>query len=112
MTIDEYIIKKVEHIAPAYAEKPENAEGEYLVVDLISVSSQNYLNSATVAIRSYADSMADASDLNAAVMSYMNDFWTDPKIARCKIDTSYQINNPSVAQYKWQCIYNITHYLD
>lgn len=111
MTIEEYLIRKLsEEVAPAYAEKPEDATGEYLVVDLISNSVRNCLGEATIAVRSYADSLAEASDLNLLVRSYMDSFWTDPKVSRCKVSTEYPLNSIAMMQYRYQCIYDITHY--
>lgn len=111
MTIEQYLIEKLQTVAPAYAEKPEDITGEYLVVDVISASESNCIKRSTVAVRCYADSFVEAAELNRTVREYMADLWQEPEIARCKINTEYAINHIEMMQYRYQSIYDIIHYL-
>lgn len=111
MTIEQYLIEKLESVAPAYAEKPEDATGQYLVVDVISAGESNCIKRSTVAVRCYADSLAEASELNHQVRDYMSTLWQQPEIARCKINTEYALNSITMMQYRYQSIYDIIHYL-
>ena len=111
MTFEQYLIDKLQHIAPAYAEKPEDAKGEYLVVDTISASESNFIKHTTIAVRCYADKHGAAADLNLRVREFMSTLWQEPEIARCKINTEYAINSVAQMQYRYQSIYDIIHYL-
>ena len=48
----------------AYMQKPENPPSEYVLIEKTGSSRTNYINSATIALQSYADSLYSAALLN------------------------------------------------
>ena len=45
-----------------------------------------------------------------AVKVAMDGFAGEPQVARVKLQTDYNFTNTATKQYRWQAVYNITHY--
>ena len=56
----------------AYLQKPKNPPSEYVLIEKTGSSRTNYINSATIALQSYADSLYSAALLNEAIKEAMD----------------------------------------
>lgn len=93
----------------AYAEAPE-ALTDYVLLEQTGSSRRNHIITTTIAIQSYGKSLYDAMALNDEVTSAMDGFLEDNEIARIELETDYNFTNTTTKQYRWQAVYNITHY--
>jgi hypothetical protein len=48
--------------------------------------------------------------LNESVKSAMEGFAQLANVTRVELDTDYNFTNTTTKQYRWQAVYNITHY--
>ncbi len=92
-----------------YAEKPQTDETRYIVVEKTGGSRQNMLQHDTVAIQSYAQSMLEANRLNEEVKEAMDEMNHMKKISASRYQTDYNFTDISTKEYRYQCIYEITH---
>lgn len=113
MSIEQYVIDYLsEHLdEEVYAEKPPGAEGKYVVVSATAAAKTDMIKRNNVALRSYADSLADAIELNTRVKTLMDALVEKDEISKSVIESEYQSNNTGDKQYRYQSIYYIVHYL-
>lgn len=92
-----------------YAESPEQLT-DYVLIEQTGSSRLNHIVTTTVAIQSYGASLLDAMELNEAVKTAMEGFLTQELVSRVELETDYNFTNTETKQYRWQAVYNITHY--
>lgn len=90
-------------------EAPEQST-DYVLIDQTGSSNANHLMTTTVAIQSYGSSLLNAMTLNEAVKSAMVGFVSDPDVSAVKLQTDYNYTNTTTKQYRWQAMFDITHY--
>lgn len=83
----------------------------YVLVDQTSSSNSNHITTTTFAIQSYGESLYEAILLNEQVKAAMVSFAEEPEISSVKLETDYNFTNTDTKQYRWQAVYQITHYL-
>ena len=93
----------------AYAEAPEELT-DYVLLEQTASSRSNHIITTTIAIQSYGRSLLDAMTLNEEVKTAMDGFLTLDNVTRVELDTDYNFTNTATKQYRWQAVYNITHY--
>lgn len=90
-------------------EAPEQTTG-YVLIDKTGSSRANQITTSTFAIQSYGASLYEAMLLNARVTEAMTGFAELNQIARVELETDYNFTNTATKQYRWQAVYQITHY--
>jgi hypothetical protein len=90
-------------------EAPEQTTG-YVLIDKTGSSRTNHIITSSFAIQSYGASLYDAMLLNAEVAEAMEGFIELDQITRVELETDYNYTNTETKQYRWQSVYNITHY--
>ena len=93
----------------AYAEAPDELT-DYVLIEQTASSRSNHIITTTIAIQSYGSSLLDAMNLNGEVAEAMEQFLTLDNITRVELETDYNFTNTTTKQYRWQAVYNITHY--
>lgn len=91
-------------------EAPEAVSG-YVLLDQTGSSNRNHITTATVAVQSYGASLEEAIRLNESVKAVMLGFVEEDEVSRVKLETDYNFTNTATKQYRWQAVYEITHYL-
>lgn len=91
-------------------EAPSELSG-YVLIDQTASSTTNRITTTTVAVQSYGKSLVDALDLNESVKAAMFSFAGENEIASVRLETDYNFTNTATKQYRWQAVYQITHYL-
>lgn len=91
-------------------EAPEQTTG-YVLIDQTGSTNRNHITTATVAVQSYGASLYEAYTLNRAVQDVMLSFVEEPEVSSVKLETDYNFTNTATKQYRWQAVYQITHYL-
>lgn len=94
----------------AYDEIPEKAPEEFVVVQKTGSSRVNRIDSATFALQSYSASKLEAALLNEEVKKAMDKLVELPKISKSALNGDYDFTDSSTKRYRYQAIYQITHY--
>lgn len=94
---------------PVYMEAPEQLT-DYVLIDQTGSSRLNKITTTTVAFQSYSTSLYNAMLLNEEVKAAMENFTVLDLITRAELETDYNFTNTATKQYRWQAVYNITHY--
>ena len=94
---------------PVVMEAPEQTTG-YVLIDQTGSSRTNHIITTTFAIQSYGSSLYNAMLLNDAVKDAMVGFAELDEITRVELETDYNFTNTATKQYRWQAVYQITHY--
>lgn len=94
---------------PVYMEAPEQLT-DYVLIDQTGSSRLNKITTTTVALQSYSTSLYNAMLLNEEVKAAMENFTILDLITRAELETDYNFTNTATKQYRWQAVYNITHY--
>ena len=95
---------------PAYMEEPEPPRGEYVLLEKIGSSENNRIQSATMAVQSYADSLYRAAKLNSRVKEVMRDITTIDAVSRCKLNSDYNYTDTETSRYRYQAVFDVTYY--
>lgn len=115
MTIEELVVKYLNDNLTggieAFAETPENPASKFVIIEKTSSGRVNYINSATIALQSYAPTMLDAIKLNEEVKAIMDNMVVLPEISKAAFERDYNFTDPNKKQYRYQAIYELTHYL-
>ena len=89
---------------PVYMEVPESGT-EFVVLEKTGSGRQDYVNSATFAIQSYAESMEDAAELNELVKEAMDNIIVLPDIGGSRLNSDYNFTDTDTKRYRYQCVY-------
>ena len=95
---------------PVYMERPENDTGEYVVIEKTSSERTNYLNRATIACQSFGNTLFRAAEITEAVKGAMDEVISLPEISRSALNSDYNYTDTSKKRYRYQAVYDITHY--
>ena len=93
----------------AYMEEPYNPETKYVLIEKTGSSNENHIQSATIAIQSYAESLQGAIDLNDEVKAIMDSFWEHYSIYSCDLNSDYNFTDTETKRYRYQAVYDITY---
>ena len=93
-----------------YAEIPKNAPSTFIVIEKTGSNTENRITTATIAIKSYAGSLIAAASLNEEVKVAMDESPVIDDIASCKLNSDYNFTDSTAKQYRYQAVFQITHY--
>ena len=93
-----------------YAEIPERPGTEFFIVDKTGSSTHDRITTSTIAIQSYAKSKVRASELNDSLKEAMDRIEALDSIGACRLNSDYNFTNATRRQYRYQAVYDITHY--
>lgn len=95
---------------PVYMEVPAEPPAEFVKIEKTGSSTENMIETATVAIQSYSDSMYHAAVLNDAVKTAMADIVINGEVASCRLQSDYNFTDTSTKHYRYQAVFSLTHY--
>lgn len=96
---------------PVYLETPEILPEEYVLIEKTGSSNENFIITSTFAIQSISrNRLYNAARMNELVIEAMKDLILDNSITRCKLDSDYNFTDPETKSYRYQAVYDITHY--
>lgn len=106
-----YNFLKTNLSTPVFMEIPKDYPSQFVVIEKTSGAQVNHINSSTIAIKSYSDSLYKAAVLNDEVVEAMlNELITESDIASVKLNSSYNFTDTSTKQYRYQAVFDIVHY--
>lgn len=96
---------------PAYLEKPRsNVPQSYVLIEKTGSRLNDHIKGATIAIQSYSDSLAKTIELNEEVKELMLASVILDEIGDCGLNTDYNYTDTQEKKYRYQAIFDITHY--
>lgn len=90
-------------------EAPEQTT-DYVLIDKTGSSRNNHIITSSFAIQSYGATLYDAMLLNNEVTEVMEGLIELNQITRVELETDYNYTDTETKQYRWQAVYDITHY--
>ena len=94
----------------AYMEEDDNMPQEYVLVEKTGSGNENHIFDATIVVQSFSDTMYHAAVLNEEVKSAMGNIIALDAITRCDLNTDYNYTDTSRKKYRYQSVFDITHY--
>lgn len=94
---------------PTYMEQPE-ATANYILLDQTGTSRTNHIITTTIVVQSYGTSLYGAMQLNETVKEAMVGFAALRNVTKVELETDYNFTDTTTKQYRWQAVYQITHY--
>lgn len=94
---------------PVVMEAPDQVT-DYVLIDQTGSSRMNHITTTTLALQSYGATLYNAMLLNKEVEDAMDGFAELGEVTRVELNTDYNFTNTATKQYRWQAVYNITHY--
>jgi hypothetical protein len=92
-----------------FMEIPPDTPETYVRIEKTGSSEEEYIETATFALQSYADSMYEAALLNREVIDKMRKIITLDEVFKVKLNSDYNFTDPSTKKYRYQCIFDITY---
>jgi hypothetical protein len=91
-------------------EKPDDNPQRYVLIEKTGSARRNYIDMATVALQSYAESMFEAAALNERVKQVMYDIIALPMISKAELNSDYNFTDTAKKEYRYQAVYDITYF--
>lgn len=106
----DYLTTEFGSSTPVFMEKPQNPPRKFVVIEKTGSSRFNKLESATMAIQSYGASLYEAASLNEDVKRKMYDLPSVKEVYRCELNSDYNYTDTTTKNYRYQAVFDITHY--
>lgn len=108
MIVIDYLKNSLE--MDVFGEFPENPPSSFLIVEKTGSREDGMIDFATIAIQSYASSLYSAAELNLRVKAAMKDIINLPSVNAADLNSDYNFTDLSMRRYRYQAVYEITHY--
>ena len=93
---------------PVYMEIPEEMPETFVVIEKTGSATDDKINSATIAVQSYAPTLYDAALLNESVKSFLDTLADSCDVFRCRLNSDYNYTDASLKRYRYQAVYDLT----
>jgi hypothetical protein len=87
---------------PVLMEVPKTMPSAFVVIEKTSASRTNYIDSSTLAIQSYGDSLLHAAELSSQVKDAMYDSIQLNEVSRCELNSEYNYTDDRYRCFTWQ----------
>ena len=94
---------------PVYMEKPSDKPSRYVLIEKTSGGIENYVNSATIVIQSYAESMYQAAFLNETIKKVMEGIIALDAVSKARLNSDDNYTDTSKKQYRYQAVYDVVY---
>ena len=96
---------------PAYMEIPNGAPDIFFIIEKVGGSREDHIDSATVAVQTYAPSMYQAAKISNDMIDDILNHLTDcPEVTSVTLNSSYNYPNTSTKRYRYQALFEIYYY--
>lgn len=95
---------------PAHMQRPESPSDAYILIEKTGSGRENHVDESTIAIQSYAKSLYAAAALNEEVKELMESILELDEISSVQLNSDYNFTEPARKQYRYQAVFDITHY--
>jgi len=95
---------------PSFLQVPATKPTRYVVFEKTSSSKTNHLPVATIAFKSYAESMYEAAKLNEELKEVVENLIELDNIRGIKLNSDYNFTDTTTKQNRYQAVFDIKHY--
>lgn len=95
---------------PVRMEIPPNRPDSFIVLEKTGSGMENHIFTATVIVQSYAKTLYAAAVLNEEVKGALLYGNVPSQICKVKLNSDYNYTDPDLGNYRYQAVYDITHY--
>lgn len=107
-TVKDYLKKTLS--VSVLLEKQPDIPKEYILIEKVGSGEENHIKNATKAIQSFGERLIDAAELNERVKKVMKNIIALDEITKCKLNSDYNYTDSREKTYRYQAIFDITHY--
>lgn len=79
----------------------------FVLIEKVGGGERDMIQTATLAIQSYAESMYQAAALNEQVKTAMRDAVTLDSISHCELNSDYNYTDTAKKEYRYQAVFDI-----
>lgn len=97
-------------LVPVSGDVPEDPPDTFVTVELLSGGVSNKIESASVAVQSWASTRAAAAALNNQVKAVMADAVSLGKISHCRLDTNYNFTDATTKHPRYQAVFEVVFF--
>lgn len=110
--IESVIIEYLEnHLSvPVYGDAPQDISGSFVTVEQVGGTLENKIESASIAVQSWADTRADAAALNDQVKAVLAGAVELDNISKCHLDTNYNYTDTTTKKARYQAIFEVVFF--
>lgn len=108
ITIIQYLGRLLENV-PVLAERPEEPDPTYVLIERVGSDVRNHISYATIAIQSYGPTLLAAAELNERVETAMAEITDLTDISRCELNSSYNYTDTETKEYRYQAVFDLTY---
>ena len=94
---------------PVFAERQNEELDEFVIIEKTGSNEVDCIESATIAIQSYSDSLIHAIKLNAKVKEAMKNIVELGTVSDCSLNSDYNYTDQTEKKYRYQAIFDITY---
>lgn len=108
--IEQIIIKYLSEVLeiPVSTEVPTTGE-KFIVIEKVGSSIENHVNTATIAVQSYAPSMYETAELNQLVKETLDGIIYATDISKAECNTDYNYPDLQRKKERYQAIYDFVY---
>lgn len=99
-------------VPPVSGEIPANVPVTFVTVEKTGSSITNHIETATLAIQSWAGSQADAMMLNKQVKKAMFDMLVLDSISSVDLNTDYNFTDTTTKHHRYQAVFEVVYYIE
>lgn len=92
---------------PVYMEIPVSPPDDFVVIEKTGSSTENYIETATLAIQSYGGTMYKAAVLNETLKQYMDAAVALPNVSSVKLNSDYNYTDVEEHRYRYQAVFDV-----
>lgn len=109
-TIIDYLKGKTAASNDVYAEIPKTQPAMFIVIEKTGSTTVDRITTSTIAVKSHAPSLLEAAALNEGVKAIMDQLPELPEVSSCNLNSDYNFTDPTSKKYRYQAVFQITHY--
>lgn len=114
MNIEAYVINYLLGVSalsgiPVSGDVPHDIPAKFITVEKTGSSRLDHINTATIAVQSWAATRAEASALNELVKTAMDNMIANPEISRSALDSDYNFTDLATNHQRYQAVYEIVY---
>lgn len=96
---------------PVYTEIPKNPPQRFIAFEKTGGAQVNHINSSTIAVQSYGESLYDAAVINEEVKEEMlYGLISRDEIISVSLNSDYNYTDTTTKRYRYQAVFDIYHY--
>lgn len=95
----------------AFMEMPKNTPSfPFVIIEKTGSSKYNLIETSTLAIQSYGETLYDAAMLNEQIKTAMEGAVEVDDITQVSLNSDYNFTDTETKRYRYQAVFEITHY--